>query len=262
MGSARVAPRTVTYSNTTTLLTPSTTAISTNTSPFVATQTITVTASEIPYKLEINNNEQTTINLYGPTTITTILTNDFEVPELVDIGPSIQAETIYIYAGGEVLEIASGDTFYETTVTRTGIFVASVTLSVGQHIGNVILPGINSSEPHCQQGATFSQLGHSVTIQRLIAALSDQETLTTYIGTQDPQVFKLGGVTVTVVGLMTEYTTQTLPLDVGFFGPDEARPGIVCGGHCGVCQLYFPEISVLYWPVASQNCVSRSQLRC
>ena len=199
MALARVGPRTVTYSNTTTSLTPSSTS---------------------------------TFNTESETVV---------------------AETIYIHSGGEILVIASGTGYYATTVTKPGGFTVSVSEPAGQLYGELILPGTNSSDPHCQAGATFTPQKHYVTMEMLVAAFSDQTTSTMYVNTVNPEGFAVGGYTATVIGPTTEYITVTPDLNIGFFGPYVVRPGEACGGDCGVCQLYFPEVSVLYWPAASPH---------
>ena len=35
--------------------------------------------------------------------------------------------------------------------------------------------------------------------------------------------------------------------------PNGAVPGEICGGVCGACNIFFPSVSVYYWPVTSQN---------
>ena len=42
--------------------------------------------------------------------------------------------------------------------------------------------------------------------------------------------------------------------------PNGAVPGEICGGFCGACNIYFPSVSVYYWPVATPNtaCLSGS----
>ncbi|MCJ1382305.1 hypothetical protein MMC17_005418 [Xylographa soralifera] len=154
----------------------------------------------------------------------------------VVVGTSVSAVTLV------------GPTTYVVTVTK---------LWDNPNLGG-LFAGFDTADSQCYQRFTDSGqselAGHTVLLKTQVGILSEGETLTKqcidgiigYTNSARNYTFTTAGTAYCTFGQFLaafEYDQNELYL----------TPGDRCGGACGACQLYFPEVNVYYWPPASAN---------
>ena len=126
--------------------------------------------------------------------------------------------------------------------------------------GGLVHAGSNSLDPHCSQSATAVVPDALVTVASALAVLTQGQTLSTVILAQQ-SVGTPGYDNSLVTSIYTGPTTVSYTTVIDLFpfnDGSEAQdggyaPGVICGGLCGDCKVFFPEVFVYYWPVASPN---------
>ena len=117
-------------------------------------------------------------------------------------------------------------------------------------------PGTDSADPYCGNNPFVMTVdsGHISTFVQFLTTLTDSQTqaIERYDGVFPPKIGLGSYYEETFTGPTIIYTTITTRLNFDVQGP-KALPGDVCGGKCGICQLYFPTVYVYYWPVSSPN---------
>ncbi|MCJ1318272.1 hypothetical protein MMC15_003600 [Xylographa vitiligo] len=156
--------------------------------------------------------------------------------DAMEVGTLVSAETLI------------GPTTYVVTVTKV----------YDNPAFGALLAGFDSADPQCFQQVTdngqSAVVGHTVTLKTQVDILSEGETLTKecidgiigYTNTERMYTFTTAE---------TAYCTFGQFLAAYDNDQDELylAPGDRCGGSCGHCELYFPEVNVYYWPPASAN---------
>lgn len=116
-----------------------------------------------------------------------------------------------------------------------------------------------TSATQCYRMATSIPPDHSVTYAELITVITEGQVVATTSFVE--YRFKDGGVSYSPTTSVSTYTagttiyaTFTTVLGPAYDTSNEQGPiGEHCAGNCGSCDLYFPSVSVYYWPVASAN---------
>ena len=156
--------------------------------------------------------------------------------DAMEVGTLVSAETLI------------GPTTYVVTVTKV----------YDNPAFGALFAGFDSADPQCFQQVTdngqSAVVGHTVLLKTQVDILSEGETLTKecidgiigYRNTERMYTFTTAG---------TAYCTFGQFLAAYDNDQDELylAPGDRCGGSCGHCELYFPEVNVYYWPPASAN---------
>ena len=126
--------------------------------------------------------------------------------------------------------------------------------------GAEIHAGSNSLDPHCNQTATGVLPDALVTVASALVILTEGQTLSTEILAQQ-SVGTPGYDNSIVTSFYTGPTTVSYTTVYDLFGFQDmaacidggCAAGVICGGDCGSCKVFFPEVFVYYWPVPSPN---------
>ena len=200
----------------------------------IITETITVTGSEEAFQVPMPHDTYATVTLTGPATYTTTQIYNFG-DNWKEIGDQKYTWTVTVDEGSELLKVASGTTYFPTTIVGPTTWTVTVT----EAWPGDLLPvraGFNTSDPHCNGTVTGTQSSHYATYQTLLAMVTDHETVTTQVTTGGFYGKVESSFNLTLTGPTTIYATNTEILDALFFGPDAGFAGNVCGGMCAECR--------------------------
>ncbi|MCJ1403421.1 hypothetical protein MMC11_006644 [Xylographa trunciseda] len=193
-----------------------------------------------------------TTNYIGPTVITETFVDQYTyTPKVYVDSTIIETVTLTVDEGNIILDVASDATYFVTTIEGPTTAILTVTAEMDER---PIRAGYNSSDPHCTIPQTYDyaaeQSGHQVNLRTLLTVLSSNQVITTQlnVGSYSTTLQNF-----TFMGPSSIYSTSTANFDNILFGPDAYFPGNVCGGMCGMCNIFFPTVFVYYWPVSSQN---------
>ncbi|MCJ1438064.1 hypothetical protein MMC27_007451 [Xylographa pallens] len=196
------------------------------------------------------------LTVNGPTTVT--VTARYSSKILPEAYAYTATYTQTVDEGTLTDDVVVGTTVSDVTLIGPTTYVATVTKLYDNGIFGDLFAGFDSADPQCTHLVTDSWqselLGHTVLLKTQVGILSEGETLTKectdgiveYSETMRNYTFTTAG---------TAYCTFAQFLAAWQYERNELylTPGNRCGGGCGQCQLYFPEVNVYYWPPASAN---------
>ena len=203
----------------------------------------------------------------GPTTFTAV--GDFAGDPSGIVWPLIETQTttLTVDEGSLMFNAIEGTTY--SVVTLFGPTTATI---VGTQPGDNFAPPFiaydNTADPGCYStmdpGLDSSfQADHTVIRKSPVTTLTAGQTITTQF--IDGHCYNTNYAKLTFSGPTTVYCTMTdhlvAPQFVGgpLYNPPKP-PGQRCGGQCGSCMLFYPLVTVHYWPVSDANtaCLSAS----
>ena len=169
------------------------------------------------------------------------LTETFTVGNLITetlVGPSQKGEYAFVLTGPETVVLTftgeNGDYVHAAPPpsTATQCFGTGVTTEMGRHV-------------------TFAELQTIIKGPTVVTSTSYGYAVSAGVTGTDYGTFTLRTTYTAPTTISTTFTTVLGPL------PDEdpagALPGEICGGVCGGCAVYYPTVSVFYFPPATQN---------
>lgn len=256
--------------------------------PFNYSVGITSTGTFIlaPYSLE--DDPSVAVTVTGPTTYRAALTGNDQYPSPTHLLLRPQVSTfnftLALNSGSSVIDIPVGSFRTQTTITGPTTWITS--LIAKYPVSAEVYAGVDPKDPHCNQSMSFEP-AHLSTFVKYVTALSENQIWSTYMDDNEgnnyaqldflqsivlwekegknvtaisdpyynPSASSTSKVFTTFTGPTTIYETITTLLGSGWSGIDQpAGPSNdVCGGICGICQLFYPEVFVYYWPVTPPN---------
>ena len=196
------------------------TTISTENYPLI-TETVTVTDTVGTFVVAADHDTQATVTLTGPHTYT-ITTKEYNTWDTtwLRVGDQTYTETISVGVGSELLDIASGTTYFETVIQ--GPTVATLTVTEAWEAGRrPVAAGFNSSDPHCQAitgglSTRTAFANHFATFKTVVAEVTDDSVVTTRV--TEGGFYSLNATTLdlTLTGPTVYYRTLEQPLDPAY----------------------------------------------
>ena len=150
------------------------------------TETVTVTDAVGTFVIAADHDTRETVTLTGPHTytVTTKEYNSFDTTWL-RVGDQTYTATISVGNGEELLEIASGSTYFETTIQGPTVETITVT-EAWPGYQRPVAAGFNSSDPHCQAitaglSTRTNFANHFATFKTVVAQVTDDSIVTTRV---------------------------------------------------------------------------------
>lgn len=192
--------------------------------------------------------------------------------------------TLPVEKGSSVLDIPVGSFRTQTTITGPTTWIA--TLTAKYPVRGEVYAGVDQNDPHCNQSMSFEP-AHLSTFVQYVTTLSENQIWSTYMNDSkgdihsqlafiqslvlyhkqgknisllsDPYyqttVTSTSTIFTTFTGPTTIYETITTWLSPGWSWLNQLAGSAndVCGGLCGSCEIFYPEVFIYYWPVTSPN---------
>ena len=221
----------------------------------LTTETISGSTETIGYPIE----HVTDFTVTGPTTFVTVYSYDAGIE-----GSIFKPSWTYIETLPNPITEAFEALLQSTTIlftltgptTFTTVYDVNAARNGADQLRN---PPPPTSATQCYRVATSIPPDHSVTYAELITVITEGQV----VATTSFVVYRLkdGGVSYSPTTSVSTYTagttiyaTFTTVLGPAYDSSNEQGPiGEHCAGNCGSCDLYFPSVSVYYWPVGSAN---------
>ena len=204
---------------------------------------------------QVPSNASTTAST--PTIATTLLSTITPPPQTITrtiSGSSISIDkpstyTVYFtvsdWGGTEYYQVIDGPTY--STLTLVG--PTSTTLTVtesglpwnGQYLPSLYVPQ-STDRCHWNQTGPYTIDFRTALIESTLV-LKDGEAFT-FFGNTDVKTY---------TGPVSEVITSTYLNYYPDSPGDQFEPGMSCEELCGYCRLFFPSVSVFYWPVTDAN---------
>ena len=161
------------------------TTVSTESYPLII-ETITVTGAVETFVVAGDHDSSPNVTLTGPHTYT-ITTKEYNSWDTTwkQVGDQTYTATISVGIGAELLEVASGSTYFETTIQGPTVEIITVTEPwPGYH--RPVMAGFNSSDPHCQAitnglSTRTAWAEHFATFKTVVAQVTDDSIVTTRV---------------------------------------------------------------------------------